>query len=80
MSRQGPARPGRVSGPRVGTLAPRPALLHARPHLPRSHPRPPGWPVEGTHARINGFGELRRCTYKRMIIVEFYRYSSSPLP
>lgn len=30
------------------------------------------WVVERTHAWMNGFGKLRRCTDKRAVIVDFY--------
>ena len=32
------------------------------------------WPVERTHAWLNGYGKLRRCTDKRQVVVEFYCY------
>ena len=37
------------------------------------------WPVERTHAWMNGYGKLRRCTDKRKIIVEFYLYLAAAL-
>ena len=37
------------------------------------------WPVERTHAWMNGYGKLRRCTDKRKIIVEFYLYLAATL-
>jgi hypothetical protein len=37
------------------------------------------WPVERTHAWMNGYGKLRRFTDKRKIIVEFYLYLAAAL-
>jgi len=37
------------------------------------------WPVERTHAWMNGYGKLRRFTDKRKIVVEFYLYLAAAL-
>jgi hypothetical protein len=37
------------------------------------------WPVERTHAWMNGYGKLRRCTDKRKIVVEFWLYLAAAL-
>ena len=37
------------------------------------------WPVERTHAWMNGYGKLRRFTDKRRVIVEFYLYLAAAL-
>jgi hypothetical protein len=37
------------------------------------------WPIERTHAWMNGYGKLRRCTDKRKDIVEFYLYLAATL-
>jgi hypothetical protein len=37
------------------------------------------WPVERTHAWMNGYGKLRRFTDKRKIIVEFSLYLAAAL-
>ncbi len=37
------------------------------------------WPVERTHAWMNGFGKLRRCTDKITAVVEFYLFLAAAL-
>jgi transposase len=37
------------------------------------------WVVERSHAWMNGFGKLRRCTEKRSRIVDFYLYLSAAI-
>lgn len=37
------------------------------------------WVVERSHAWMNGFGKLRRCTEKRTRVVDFYLYLSAAL-
>jgi hypothetical protein len=37
------------------------------------------WPVERTHAWMNGYGKLRRMTDKRKVIVEFWLYLAAAL-
>ena len=37
------------------------------------------WRVERTHAWMNGFGKLRRCTEKRQIVVDFYLFLAAAL-
>ncbi|MEV4243235.1 IS5 family transposase [Streptosporangium canum] len=37
------------------------------------------WVVEWSHAWMNGFGKLRRCTEKRSRVVDFYRYLSAAI-
>lgn len=37
------------------------------------------WVVERTHAWINGFGKLRRCTEKRAAVVDFYLFLAATL-
>ena len=37
------------------------------------------WVVERSHAWMNGFGKLRRCTEKRQCVVDFYLYLSAAI-
>jgi hypothetical protein len=37
------------------------------------------WTVERTHAWMNAFGKLRRCTEKRQTIVDFYLFLAAAL-
>jgi transposase len=37
------------------------------------------WKVERTHAWLNGYGKLRRCTEKRKAVVEFYLFLAAAL-
>jgi hypothetical protein len=37
------------------------------------------WPVERTHAWMNGYGKLRRCTDRQAAIVDFYLYLAAAL-
>lgn len=37
------------------------------------------WVVERSHAWMNGFGKLRRCTEKRQCVVDFYLYLSAAM-
>lgn len=37
------------------------------------------WVVERTHAWMNGFGKLRRCTEKRSAVVDFYLFLAAAL-
>jgi hypothetical protein len=37
------------------------------------------WVVERSHAWMNGFGKLRRCTEKRSSVVDFYLYLSAAI-
>jgi transposase len=37
------------------------------------------WVVERSHAWMNGFGKLRRCTDKRQCVVDFYLYLSAAI-
>ena len=37
------------------------------------------WVVERSHSWMNGFGKLRRCTEKRVRVVDFYLYLSAAI-
>jgi hypothetical protein len=37
------------------------------------------WVVERTHAWMNGYGKLRRCTERDATIVDFYLYLAAAL-
>lgn len=37
------------------------------------------WVVERSHAWMNGFGKLRRCTEKRSRVVDFYLYPTAAI-
>lgn len=37
------------------------------------------WKVERTHARMNGYGKLRRCTDKRQVVVDFSLFLAAAL-
>lgn len=37
------------------------------------------WVVERSHASMNGFGKLHRCTEKRQCVVDFYLYLSAAI-
>ena len=37
------------------------------------------WKVERTHAWMNGYGKLRRCTEKRKVVVDFYLFLAATL-
>jgi hypothetical protein len=37
------------------------------------------WPVERTHAWMNGYGKIRRCTDRQAAIVDFYLYLAAAL-
>jgi transposase len=37
------------------------------------------WKVERTHAWMNGYGKLRRCTEKRQAVVDFYLFMAAAL-
>jgi hypothetical protein len=46
----------------------------ARKGVPRPHPAGTRWVVERTHAWMNGYGKLRRCTGRNGKVVDFYLY------
>jgi hypothetical protein len=37
------------------------------------------WVVERTHAWMNGYGKLRRCTEKQAAVVDFYLFLAAAL-
>jgi hypothetical protein len=39
----------------------------------------PRWVIERTHAWMNGYGKLRRCTERNATIVDFYLYLAAAL-
>jgi Transposase DDE domain len=60
------------------------AILGFEPHIAaKGTPAPiqagQRWPVERTHAWMNGYGKLRRMTDKRKAIVEFWLYLAAAL-
>jgi hypothetical protein len=51
----------------------------ARKGLPAPVQAGTRWKVERTHAWMNGFGKLRRCTEKRQAVVDFYLFLAAAL-
>ena len=50
----------------------------ARGCRPRCRPVP-RWVVERTHAWMNGYGKLRRCTEKARCVVDFYLFLAAAI-
>ncbi len=51
----------------------------ARKGVPAPLPAGSRWKVERTHAWMNGFGKLRRCTENRQAVVDFYLFLAAAL-
>jgi transposase len=81
------AEPGTVHLDRGYDNAPTRALLVefgvdgviARKGVPAPVQAGSRWKVERTHAWMNGYGKLRRCTEKRKAVVDFYLFLAAAL-